>query len=90
FRSYFLRAFLKKATETLKYASGNYYNNDRSTGAVVGQQSFGGGGHSGTNDKAGAPSCLYKFTTPQTVKQTFVPLKDWKYPYMGYEFETHE
>jgi 1-pyrroline-5-carboxylate dehydrogenase len=76
-------AFLKKATETLKYSSGNYYINDRSTGAVVGQQPFGGGRHSGTNDKAGAPGYILKFTSPQTVKQTFVPLKDWKYPYMG-------
>ncbi|CAG7724622.1 unnamed protein product [Allacma fusca] len=59
-------AFLKKATETLKYASGNYYINDRSTGAVVGPLPFGGGRHSGTNDKAGAPGYLYKFTTPQT------------------------
>ncbi|CAG7732966.1 unnamed protein product [Allacma fusca] len=75
-------AFLEGAKETFKYSAGNYYVNDRSTGAVVGQQPFGGARHSGTNDKAGAPGYLHKFVSPQTVKQCFIPLKEWKYSYM--------
>ncbi|XP_054716693.1 LOW QUALITY PROTEIN: delta-1-pyrroline-5-carboxylate dehydrogenase, mitochondrial-like [Uloborus diversus] len=76
------RAWLEKATETLKMSAGNFYINDKSTGSVVGQQPFGGGRLSGTNDKAGGPHYLLRWASPQTVKETMVPLSEWKYPYM--------
>jgi 1-pyrroline-5-carboxylate dehydrogenase len=63
-------------------SAGNFYINDKCTGAVVGQQPFGGGRLSGTNDKAGGPHYLLRWTTPQNIKETFIPLPDWKYPYM--------
>ena len=75
--------FIKKSTHKLKYAAGNFYINDKSTGSVVGQQPFGGSRMSGTNDKAGGPHYLLKWASPQTIKQTFIELKDWKYPYMN-------
>ncbi|XP_050058545.1 delta-1-pyrroline-5-carboxylate dehydrogenase, mitochondrial isoform X1 [Aphis gossypii] len=75
--------FLKKSLETLKYSAGNFYLNDKSTGSVVGQQPFGGSRMSGTNDKAGGPHYVLRWTSPQSVKETFVPLTEWKYPYMG-------
>lgn len=74
--------FITKATEQLKHSCGNFYINDKSTGSVVGQQPFGGSRMSGTNDKAGGPHYLLKWASPQTIKQTFTPLKDVKYPYM--------
>ncbi|KAG8229992.1 hypothetical protein J437_LFUL012268 [Ladona fulva] len=74
--------FLEYAAENLKMTAGNFYLNDKSTGSVVGQQPFGGGRHSGTNDKAGGPHYVLRWTSPQAIKETFVPLKDWKYPYM--------
>ena len=74
--------FLKTAAKRLKYAAGNFYLNDKSTGSVVGQQPFGGSRMSGTNDKAGGPHYLLRWASPQNVKETFVPLMDWKYPYM--------
>lgn len=58
-------------------------NNDKSTGAVVGQQPFGGARLSGTNDKAGAPQYLLRFSSPQNIKETFIPLPEWRYPYMS-------
>lgn len=76
------RQFVESATEFLKMAAGNFYINDKSTGSVVGQQPFGGGRLSGTNDKAGGPHYLLRFASPQVIKETFVPLRDWKYPYM--------
>ncbi|KAG8186488.1 hypothetical protein JTE90_009243 [Oedothorax gibbosus] len=76
------QAFLEQAAETLKMAAGNLYLNDKSTGSVVGQQPFGGGRLSGTNDKAGGPHYMLRWASPQVVKETYVPLKDWKYPYM--------
>uniref|UniRef100_T1JMW7 Multifunctional fusion protein n=1 Tax=Strigamia maritima TaxID=126957 RepID=T1JMW7_STRMM len=76
------KEFLKIAAERLKMTAGNFYMNDKSTGAVVGQQPFGGGRLSGTNDKAGGPHYLLRWTTPQTVKESFVLQKEWKYPYM--------
>lgn len=74
--------FLKKASSRLKYAAGNFYINDKSTGSVVGQQPFGGSRMSGTNDKAGGPHYLLRWTSPQNVKETFVPQSEWKYSYM--------
>lgn len=74
--------FTQKAVESLKMSAGNFYINDKSTGAVVGQQPFGGARLSGTNDKAGGPHYLLRWTSPQVVKETFVPLTEVKYPYM--------
>lgn len=74
--------FLKDATEELKMSAGNFYINDKSTGSVVGQQPFGGGRMSGTNDKAGGPHYIMRFSTPQSIKETFVPQTDVTYPYM--------
>jgi 1-pyrroline-5-carboxylate dehydrogenase len=69
--------------EALRFAAGNFYVNDKPTGAVVGQQPFGGGRASGTNDKAGAAVNLMRWTSPRSIKETFVPPKDYRYPYMG-------
>ncbi|GAU98469.1 hypothetical protein RvY_09609 [Ramazzottius varieornatus] len=66
----------------LRFAAGNLYINDKSTGAVVGQQPFGGARHSGTNDKAGGPHYLLRWTSEQSVKRGLVPLADWKYKHM--------
>lgn len=74
--------FIEYATEVLKNSAGNFYINDKCTGAIVGQQPFGGARLSGTNDKAGSPHYLMRWTSPQNVKQTFVPMREWKYPYM--------
>lgn len=74
--------FLEKALEVLKTTAGNFYINDKSTGSVVGQQPFGGGRMSGTNDKAGGPNYVMRWTSPQSIKETFVPLRDIDYPYM--------
>ncbi len=71
------------ARERLRFAAGNFYINDKPTGAVVGQQPFGGARASGTNDKAGAPSNLMRWTSPRSIKETFDPPKDYRYPYMG-------
>jgi 1-pyrroline-5-carboxylate dehydrogenase len=71
------------ASEELRFAAGNFYVNDKPTGAVVGQQPFGGARASGTNDKAGAPVNLLRWTSPRSIKETFVPPKDYRYPYMG-------
>ncbi len=67
----------------LRFAAGNFYINDKPTGAVVGQQPFGGGRASGTNDKAGAAVNLLRWTSPRSIKETFVPPKDHRYPHMG-------
>uniref|UniRef100_A0A1W7RAT0 Multifunctional fusion protein n=1 Tax=Hadrurus spadix TaxID=141984 RepID=A0A1W7RAT0_9SCOR len=74
--------FTEKATEHLKMAAGNFYINDKSTGSVVGQQPFGGGRLSGTNDKAGGPHYLIRWTSPQVIKETFTPQTEWRYPQM--------
>jgi 1-pyrroline-5-carboxylate dehydrogenase len=71
------------ASEQLRFAAGNFYINDKPTGAVVGQQPFGGSRASGTNDKAGAPSNLLRWTSPRSIKETFDPPKDYRYPHMG-------
>ncbi|MGN6246128.1 MAG: L-glutamate gamma-semialdehyde dehydrogenase [Motilibacteraceae bacterium] len=77
------RRAIVEATETLRFAAGNFYVNDKPTGAVVGQQPFGGGRASGTNDKAGAMQNLMRWTSTRALKETFVPPTDWRYPYMG-------
>jgi 1-pyrroline-5-carboxylate dehydrogenase len=77
------RAAIAWARETLRFAAGNFYINDKPTGAVVGQQPFGGGRASGTNDKAGAAVNLLRWTSPRSIKETFVPPKDHRYPHMG-------
>ena len=71
------------AGETLRYAAGNFYINDKPTGAVVGQQPFGGARASGTNDKAGSWHNLVRWMSPRTIKETFVPPTDHPYPHMG-------
>jgi 1-pyrroline-5-carboxylate dehydrogenase len=71
------------ASEELRFAAGNFYVNDKPTGAVVGQQPFGGGRASGTNDKAGAAVNLLRWTSPRSIKETMVPPTDHRYPYMG-------
>jgi 1-pyrroline-5-carboxylate dehydrogenase len=71
------------AQEELRFAAGNFYVNDKPTGAVVGQQPFGGGRASGTNDKAGAAVNLLRWTSPRSIKETLVPPTDHRYPYMG-------
>ncbi len=77
------RAAIELAAEKLQYAAGNFYVNDKPTGAVVGQQPFGGARASGTNDKAGSMWNLIRWVSPRTVKETFVPAQDYRYPYMG-------
>lgn len=72
-----------KANELLKHAAGNFYINDKPTGAVVGQQPFGGGRASGTNDKAGSILNLYRWISPRTIKENFNPPLDYRYPFMG-------
>jgi 1-pyrroline-5-carboxylate dehydrogenase len=77
------RAAIAHAQEFLRNAAGNFYVNDKPTGAVVGQQPFGGGRASGTNDKAGAPQNLLRWTSTRSIKETFVPARDHRYPHMG-------
>ncbi|MCU0665102.1 MAG: L-glutamate gamma-semialdehyde dehydrogenase [Myxococcota bacterium] len=76
------RAAAVQACQVLRYAAGNFYYNDKCTGAVVGMQPFGGARASGTNDKAGGPLNLLRWTSPRTVKETFMPATDYRYPYM--------
>jgi 1-pyrroline-5-carboxylate dehydrogenase len=77
------RDAIEQAHDTLQYAAGNFYVNDKPTGAVVGQQPFGGARASGTNDKAGSMWNLIRWVSPRTIKETFVPPKDYRYPYMA-------
>ena len=72
-------------TRHLRYFAGNFYINDRPTGAVVGQQPFGGARASGTNDKAGSMANLLRWTSQRAIKETFVPAADYRYPHMGEE-----
>lgn len=76
------RKVLIKACQTLRYAAGNLYYNDKPTGAVVGQQPFGGARQSGTNDKAGSHLNLLRWTSPRTIKETLIPPTDFRYPFM--------
>ena len=77
------RTAIAEASEFLRYAAGNFYINDKPTGAVVGQQPFGGARASGTNDKAGSPLNLLRWVSPRTIKETFDPPTDYRYPFMG-------
>jgi 1-pyrroline-5-carboxylate dehydrogenase len=77
------RTALVQATDALRHAAGNFYLNDKPTGAVVGQQPFGGGRASGTNDKAGSALNLQRWISPRTIKETFSPPTDWRYPFLG-------
>ncbi|MAP54310.1 L-glutamate gamma-semialdehyde dehydrogenase [Altibacter sp.] len=77
------RYALEKAVRILENAAGNFYINDKPTGAVVGQQPFGGARASGTNDKAGSKLNLYRWVSPRMVKETFVSPTDYKYPFLG-------
>jgi 1-pyrroline-5-carboxylate dehydrogenase len=76
------RAAIGEATDRLRFAAGNFYVNDRPTGAVVGQQPFGGSRASGTNDKAGSILNLQRWTSPRSIKESFVPATDHRYPHM--------
>ncbi len=76
------RAAIAEAEATLRHAAGNFYINDKPTGAVVGQQPFGGARASGTNDKAGSLWNLIRWVSPRTVKETFVPATDYRYPFL--------
>ncbi len=76
------RAAVVAASEALRYAAGNFYVNDKPTGAVVGQQPFGGSRASGTNDKAGSKQNLQRWTSTRAIKETFAPPTDYRYPHM--------
>jgi 1-pyrroline-5-carboxylate dehydrogenase len=71
-----------KACRVLRYAAGNFYINDKPTGAMVGQQPFGGSRASGTNDKAGSHLNLLRWVSPRTIKETLIPATGFRYPYM--------
>jgi 1-pyrroline-5-carboxylate dehydrogenase len=77
------RAAVQEARERLVQSAGNFYVNDKPTGAVVNQQPFGGGRQSGTNDKAGSPLNLLRWISPRSVKETFVPSTDYRYPFLA-------
>jgi 1-pyrroline-5-carboxylate dehydrogenase len=77
------RTAVVTAGEALRYAAGNFYVNDKPTGAVVGQQPFGGSRASGTNDKAGSMWNLIRWVSPRTIKETFVPPRDYRYPFLA-------
>ena len=77
------RKAIELAERTLRHAAGNFYINDKPTGAVVGQQPFGGGRASGTNDKAGGIQNMLRWASPRSIKENFVPPHDYKYPFLG-------
>jgi 1-pyrroline-5-carboxylate dehydrogenase len=77
------RHVIDELSAKLRFAAGNFYVNDKPTGAVVGQQPFGGGRASGTNDKAGSILNLLRWVSPRTIKETYAPPRDWRYPYLG-------
>jgi 1-pyrroline-5-carboxylate dehydrogenase len=79
------RRAIREATTALRNAAGNFYINDKPTGAVVGQQPFGGARASGTNDKAGSKINLLRWVSARTIKETFSPPRDYRYPYMSEE-----
>jgi 1-pyrroline-5-carboxylate dehydrogenase len=76
------RSVIDEARRALRFAAGNFYINDKPTGAVVGQQPFGGARASGTNDKAGSMINLLRWTSARAIKETFVPPTDYRYPFM--------
>jgi len=77
------RYAVQEATKALQNAAGNFYINDKPTGAVVGQQPFGGARASGTNDKAGSALNLLRWVSPRMIKETFVTPVDYRYPFLG-------
>ncbi len=77
------RYIIERATKRLVDTAGNFYINDKPTGAVVGQQPFGGSRGSGTNDKAGSAINLMRWVSPRTIKENFVPPHDFKYPFLA-------
>jgi 1-pyrroline-5-carboxylate dehydrogenase len=79
------RRAVQEASSVLRQAAGNFYINDKPTGAVVGQQPFGGARASGTNDKAGSKMNLMRWVSARTIKETFVSPTDWSYPFLGAE-----
>ena len=79
------RGAVREALSALRHAAGNFYINDKPTGAVVGQQPFGGARRSGTNDKAGSKMNLMRWVSARTIKETFSPPRDWRYAYMAEE-----
>jgi 1-pyrroline-5-carboxylate dehydrogenase len=79
------RSVIAHVSDKLRHAAGNFYINDKPTGAVVGQQPFGGARRSGTNDKAGSMWNLIRWVSPRTIKETFVPPIDYQYPSMRAE-----
>jgi 1-pyrroline-5-carboxylate dehydrogenase len=79
------RGAVRTATDALRFAAGNFYVNDKPTGAVVGQQPFGGSRASGTNDKAGSILNLTRWVSPRAIKETLVPPQDWRYPFLAEE-----
>ena len=76
------RYAVELATQRLRYSAGNFYINDKPTGAVVGQQPFGGARASGTNDKAGSLLNLYRWLSARTIKEVFTPVTDYRYPFL--------
>jgi len=79
------RGAIEKAMRSLRQSAGNFYINDKPTGAVVGQQPFGGARGSGTNDKAGSFLNLVRWTSARAIKETLVPPTDYRYPFMSEE-----
>jgi 1-pyrroline-5-carboxylate dehydrogenase len=79
------RTAVQEASSVLRQAAGNFYINDKPTGAVVGQQPFGGARASGTNDKAGSKMNLMRWVSARTIKETFVSPTEWTYPFLGAE-----
>jgi 1-pyrroline-5-carboxylate dehydrogenase len=77
------RAAVNRAAHVLRHAAGNFYINDKPTGAVVGQQPFGGARGSGTNDKAGSVLNLYRWVSPRAIKENFLSPRDYRYPFLG-------
>jgi 1-pyrroline-5-carboxylate dehydrogenase len=77
------RSAIAEAERELRFAAGNFYVNDKPTGAVVGRQPFGGSRLSGTNDKAGSALNLLRWTSARTVKENFDPPRDYRYPHMA-------
>ncbi len=77
------RAAVRQANQALRHSAGNFYVNDKPTGAVVGQQPFGGGRASGTNDKAGSMLNLVRWVSARTIKELSVSPTDYRYPFMG-------
>src|SRR5213078_164909 len=81
---------IEKTRDRLRYAAGNLYVNDKPTGAVVGQQPFGGARASGTNDKAGSLWNLIRWVSPRSIKETFVPPKSYRYPFLDAEQDSSD